>query len=223
MLKIRFDAGFRFTLPELFFKPGVIIAKFCLMTLRQKILSMIYPLLSKLSGKQAMILMNVTAVKPLQPFHGLNITLNNNQQATLEEWRGKKVLVVNTASDCGYTAQYKELQLLYDQYQNKLVIIAFPSNDFKEQEKRDDAAILEFCQVNYGVRFPLAKKSIVVKGAEQHPVFQWLTHKEKNGWNDQEPKWNFSKFLVNEEGVLTHYFDPAISPLSKEVIQAISK
>jgi glutathione peroxidase len=107
--------------------------------------------------------------------------------------------------------------------ENKLIVIGFPANDFKEQEKGNDEEIAQFCKLNYGVTFPLVKKSSVLSGAEQHPVFQWLSDKNKNGWTNKKPSWNFSKYLVNEEGTLINYFDPSISPVSKEVIEAIKK
>jgi glutathione peroxidase len=135
--------------------------------------------------------------------------------------QGKKVLLVNTASDCGYTAQYKELQQLQDRFADRLVIIGFPANDFKEQEKGDNASIADFCQRNYGVRFQLAQKTSVVSGPLQHPVYRWLTDSSQNGWNTKAPSWNFSKYLVDEEGRLTHYFDPSVSPLSEALIKAL--
>ena len=113
------------------------------------------------------------------------------------------------------------MQQLHEQHKNKIAIVGFPANDFKEQEKSNDSEIANFCQVNFGVTFPLSKKSSVVKGREQNPVYQWLTQKEKNGWNTHEPDWNFSKYLIDEKGVLTHYFGPAVSPLSPEVEKAL--
>ena len=103
----------------------------------------------------------------------------------------------------------------------KLIIIGFPANDFKEQEKGNDEEIAQFCKINYGVTFPLAKKSVVLKEADQNRIFQWLTHKEENGWLNETPSWNFCKYLINEEGVLTHYFESGIEPLSVQVISAI--
>jgi len=176
---------------------------------------------TQLSGKNMNTFNNKTNIKPVVPFHSLSATLNFSAKLSFGDLKGKKVLLVNTASNCGYTDQYADLQKLYEQYKDELVIIAFPSNDFKEQEKGSDEEIASFCQVNYGVTFPLAKKSTVIKSAEQNEAFQWLSDKAKNGWNDEQPSWNFSKYLVNEEGVLTHYFDPSISPLSSEVIEAI--
>ena len=128
---------------------------------------------------------------------------------------------MNTASDCGYTDQYEALESLYEKNMEKLIIIGFPANDFKEQEKGNDEEIAQFCKINYGVTFPLAKKSVVLKEADQNRIFQWLTHKEENGWLNETPSWNFCKYLINEEGVLTHYFESGIEPLSVQVISAI--
>jgi glutathione peroxidase len=160
---------------------------------------------------------------PALPFHQLTVHLNNGSDLPLASFEGKKVLLVNTASNCGYTNQYEDLQKLYDSHKDKLVVIGFPANDFKEQEKGSDEEIAQFCQVNFGVTFPLAKKSVVVKGEAQNSIFRWLTSKEKNGWNEQQPTWNFSKYLVNENGILTHYFEPSVSPLDPEVIEAIER
>ena len=195
------------------------------MTLRQQLLKFVYPFFiwyQKLKGRKN-ILCNKGLVPPSTPFYKLSVQLNNGQMLNFESLKGKKVLLVNTASDCGYTNQYSELQKLYQQSKQDMEIIAFPANDFKEQEKGNDKKIMEFCQTNFYVRFFLAKKTVVKKNAGQHPVFQWLTDKEQNGWNDRQPAWNFSKYLVNEEGILTHYFDPAVSPVSEEVIKAVQQ
>jgi len=132
-------------------------------------------------------------------------------------------LLVNTASDCGYTNQYDDLQKLYEENKDKLVIIGFPANDFKEQEKGSDEEIAQFCKLNFGVSFPLMKKSTVIKSPQQNTIFQWLTDSTKNGWNNKPPRWNFTKYLVNEEGMLTDYFGSSIPPMSKDVIDAINK
>ena len=193
------------------------------MTLRQTLMKLAYPFivgLSKLAGMAGSV-QNENRVVPIQSIYELEIELNNGEMLDLETLRGKKILIVNTASNCGYTGQYAELQKLHEQFHEKLVIIGFPANDFKEQEKANDAEIAKFCLVNYGVSFPLAKKSSVTKGLGQHPVFDWLTHKQQNGWNGRHPSWNFSKYLVNEVGMLTHYFSTSVSPLDAEVITAI--
>ena len=193
------------------------------MTGKQWLLKRFYPLLMKLNKNKAILLTNDNRPVSSQSFYHLKATLNNGEELSFETLHNKKVLIVNTASDCGYTAQYETLQQLYEQYGTRLNIIAFPANDFGMQEKGSDDAIASFCKINYGITFPIAQKSTVIKSAEQNSVFQWLTDKKLNGWNDQPPQWNFTKYLINEEGILTHYFDSAVSPLSKEVIAAISK
>lgn len=193
------------------------------MTLRQRVLKLAYPLFVWLSqkGTKEKQVKNEKRTKPPVSFYSLSVLLNNGKELPFEKLRGKKVLLVNTASDCGYTNQYAELQKLYQHRKEDLEIIAFPANDFKEQEKGGDDEIATFCSVNYGVSFLLSKKTGVIKGADQHPVFQWLSDKQRNGWNDKVPSWNFSKYLVNEEGVLTHYFEPAVSPVGTEMLQAL--
>lgn len=193
------------------------------MTAKQKILRKVYPLwmfFTNLLGKRSSTYKNKSNMNPITPFHSLAITLNNGNQLNFSDLKGKKVLLVNTASDCGYTNQYEDLQKLYEKFQDKLVVIGFPANDFKEQEKGNDEEIAAFCKLNYGVTFPLAKKSSVI-GAEKNEVFSWLSDKNKNGWNEQEPTWNFSKYLVNEDGVLMQYFDPGIAPTGNEIISLI--
>lgn len=196
------------------------------MTGRQKILKAVYPVMmrvTRLFGKNNKMLNNEKTVTPPQSLYDLSVTLNNGDTLSLASLRGKKILLVNTASDCGYTNQYADLQQLYQQYKDQLVVIGFPANDFKEQEKGNDTEIAQFCKVNYGVTFPLAKKSSVIASPEQNAIFQWLTHKTQNGWNEQPPSWNFSKYLVNEQGMLTNYFDPSVPPLSEAITTAIKK
>lgn len=195
------------------------------MTIRQKILKTIYPFFmwaTKSADKNSKVLTNTT-VMPSEPFYSLKDTLNNGQPFDFESVKGKKVLLVNTASDCGYTNQYADLQALQDKFRDQLLVIGFPANDFKEQEKADDATIAEFCKVNFGVSFPLIRKSVVVKSEQQNPVFKWLTDPKRNGWNSQAPSWNFSKYLINEKGQLTDYFDPSISPMGEEIQSAIKR
>lgn len=193
------------------------------MTLRQKILRFIYPVLmlkSKIfSGSD--VIKNSRDVIPSISFYSLKAETNKGVILDFNELKGKYVLIVNTASDCGYTAQYKELQRLFETYRNKLIILAFPSNDFKEQEKLSDEAISQFCQLNFGVTFLLMKKTIVVKNENQNEVFQWLTDATKNGWNEQQPAWNFCKYLISGKGVLEYYFDSSISPFHPAIIKAL--
>ncbi len=194
------------------------------LNLRQSLLKIFYPFLlgfSKLRGKKVRIIKNENLVAPRMSLYNLSLILNNGNKLPLELLRGKKILFVNSASNCGYTAQYADLQELYETAKEHLEIIGVPSNDFKEQEKGNDEDIAHFCTINFGVAFPLAKKAVVVKSTLQDPVFKWLSEKNLNGWNDRAPSWNFSKYLINEKGVLTHYFDCSISPLSEDVLKAI--
>jgi glutathione peroxidase len=194
-----------------------------MMTLRQKIAKALYPLIMRLTKKTNKGLHQASPgqAAPAQPFYSLTALRNNGQPLDLGQFKNKKVLLVNTASNCGFTRQFEELQQLHEQYRDSLVILGFPANDFKEQEKGSDADIAQFCQVNFGVTFPLMQKSQVVKGPGQHPVYQWLTDATRNGWNDHQPDWNFSKYLVDRQGRLSHYFGPSVSPLSPQVLEAV--
>jgi len=192
------------------------------MTLRQRILKWGYPLIMlfrKVTGKHITALDN-SKEAPV-PFYSLKSQLNNGEWLDFSDLKGKKVLLVNTASNCGYTNQYEDLQKLSQQYRDQLIVLGFPANDFKEQEKGTDEEIAQFCKVNFGVSFPLMKKSTVIRSADQNPVYQWLTDPNKNGWNSKQPSWNFAKYIVDEKGRLTNYFSAAISPSSKEVLNAI--
>lgn len=131
--------------------------------------------------------------------------------------KGKKVMIVNTASKCGLTPQYKDLQSLYEKYgDNNFVIIGFPANNFNEQEPGSDNEIKEFCTRNYGVTFPMMSK-ISVKGDDMAPVYQWLTRKELNGVKDSEVQWNFQKYLIDENGNLVDVIPPKEKPTSEKI------
>jgi len=139
-----------------------------------------------------------------------------------EQLKGKKVLVVNTASKCGFTPQYKELQELYDTYKDKnFIIIGFPANNFANQEPGSEEEIMEFCSINYGVTFPMMGK-ISVKGDDIHPLYQWLTQKELNGKEDSSVKWNFQKYLIDEQGRLVAHFSSRTKPLDKEIVALLN-
>ncbi len=194
------------------------------MTFRQSILKAIYPVVmffGKLFPSKHSALVNDKFIQPSVSFYQLKAIANNGDTVYFEQFKGKKILVVNTASDCGYTAQYDELEKLHQQYKDNLVILGFPANDFKEQEKKKDDEIASFCKINYGVTFQLMKKSHVIKGDEQNEVFKWLSDSTKNGWCNQQPIWNFSKYVINENGVLTNFFAQTVSPLDKKVIEAV--
>ena len=192
------------------------------MTIRQKFLRFVYPAyvrLSRISPNKSMVLLNDTAIPKLS-FYALQATLTDGSLLDFGSLRGKKVLLVNTASGCGFTEQFDQLQLLFKEYNGALVVLSFPTNDFGE-EKSNDEAIAIFCQENFRVSFPIIKKGFVKPGKDQHMVFTWLTDPDQNGWNSRPPRWNFCKYLVNEHGMLTGYFGAAIEPLGDEIALAL--
>lgn len=137
------------------------------------------------------------------------------------KFKGKKVLIVNTASECGYTPQYADLQKLHETYKSKLVIVGFPANNFGGQEPGSNTDIKEFCKKNYGVTFLMAEK-VSVKGNDIHPLFKWLTNKSENGVMDAEIKWNFTKFLLDEKGKLINVFPSKVNPNSEEITKYLN-
>ncbi len=183
------------------------------MNLKRKIITSIYPLqikISKLTGMGINIYENNGKAVAPQNFYSLKATLNNDEEISFERFKNKKVLIVNLASLCGFTPQYTELQELFEKAEN-LVILGFPANNFGDQEPGSDAEIGNFCKLNYGVTFPLFKKGDVAGNGKQ-PVYQWLSDKNKNGWNDVEPQWNFYKYLVDENGNLESVSSSSVSP-----------
>ena len=152
-----------------------------------------------------------------ESIYDFNITTLEGQQIDLSEYKGKKMLLVNTASKCGYTPQYKDLEALYQKYRDQLVIIGFPANNFRNQEPGTNEEISEFCEPNYGVSFPMSEK-VSVKGKDQEPIYQWLTSKKYNGLKDSEVKWNFQKYLIDENGRLLEVFKSSVKPLSDKIV-----
>ena len=133
-------------------------------------------------------------------------------------FKGKKILIVNTASKCGFTPQYEYLEKLYEQYKDKLVIVGFPANNFGSQEPGTNDEIKAFCTKNYGVTFPMAAK-VSVKGDDIAPIYKWLTEKSENGVMDAEITWNFNKFLLDENGNLIAKFDSKVAPMSEDIVK----
>lgn len=136
------------------------------------------------------------------------------------EFKGKKILIVNTASKCGFTPQYEDLEKLYETYKDKLVIVGFPANNFFSQEPGSNETISEFCKKNYGVSFPMAAK-ISVKGKNIAPIYKWLCDKEENGVMDAKISWNFNKFLLDENGKIIAHFKSAVKPMSEEIVSRL--
>ncbi|MEY5045093.1 MAG: hypothetical protein RL713_318 [Bacteroidota bacterium] len=195
------------------------------MSTRQNVLKSFYPVLTSVTrffGVNSKVVLPKTVSDPVTSVYAIPFELINGDTADLSAYRGKKIVVVNTASDCGYTGQYEELQKLYAQRKEDIVIIGFPANDFKQQEKGSNEEIASFCKKNYGVDFPLAMKTTVIKSADQHPIFKWLSDQKQNGWNEQAPSWNFSKYIIDEQGKLIGYFDPGVSPLGNDFINVLN-
>lgn len=138
------------------------------------------------------------------------------------QFKGKKILIVNTASECGYTPQYEDLQKLSDKYKGKLVIVGFPANNFGKQEPGTNEEISTFCKKNYGVTFPMAAK-ISTKGDDMAPIYHWLTEKQYNNYENTSVKWNFQKYLINEKGEMIGVFYSRTKPLSDDLIKAIEQ
>ncbi len=147
-------------------------------------------------------------------------SLDGKTEVDFSQYKGKKVLLVNVASKCGLTPQYEDLQNLHTKYGDKLVVIGIPANNFMGQEPGTSEEIATFCKKNYGVSFQMTEK-ISVLGDDQHALYKWLTSKTENGWNDQVPTWNFSKYLINEKGELVKYFEPKTKPLDETITKAI--
>jgi len=162
--------------------------------------------------------MDVMQNKP--SFYDFKMKDINGQEIDFSTFKGKKVLLVNVASKCGYTPQYAELEELNKKHGDKVVILGFPANNFGNQEPGTNAEIAEFCRKNYSVSFQMFEK-ISVKGDDMHPLYKWLSTKELNGWNSDAPKWNFCKYLVNEKGELVKFFGSGVKPMSSEILTAI--
>lgn len=157
-----------------------------------------------------------------QSLHEQNISLNglDGSPIDLSSFKGKRILIVNTASKCGFTNQYQDLEKLHQEYAENLIIIGTPCNQFGGQEPGTEEEIGAFCEKNYGVTFLMSEK-LNVKGSNIHPLFAWLTQKDLNGVSDFTVKWNFNKFLINEQGNITHYFGSATKPYDPELLNAL--
>lgn len=167
------------------------------------------------------LLFSVSAMAQSTNFHSFTTKTIDGANQNLADFKGKKVLVVNVASKCGLTPQYKQLQELYDKYKSKsFVIVAFPANNFLSQEPGTNKEIKEFCTSEYGVSFPVMSK-ISVKGDDMDPIYKWLTQKSLNGKMDSEVKWNFQKYLIDENGNLVDVVFPKESPMSEKIINWI--
>jgi len=176
----------------------------------------IQPTASVTNGETA----TTTHIMNATPIYSFKVDKLDGGTIDFAAFKGKKILIVNTASKCGYTKQYTDLQALYEQHKDKLVVIGFPANNFGGQEPGSAVEIKEFCQKNFGVTFPMAAK-VSVKGSDMAPIFKWLTSKDQNGLLDTEIGWNFNKFLIDENGNLIAHFPSNVTPLSNDIVSKL--
>lgn len=155
----------------------------------------------------------------MESIHQFKIAGIDGKEIDFADFKGKKVMIINVASECGYTPQYQQMQELYERFQDKLVIVGFPANNFGGQEPGSNDEIQSFCQKNYGVTFPLTTKIDI----STHPIYQWLAQKSQNKVLNSEVKWNFSKYLLNENGQLVSFFPSGVSPIDDVIVKYISK
>jgi glutathione peroxidase len=160
--------------------------------------------------------------EPGSGFYSFKVSSLEGKEVDLSQFKGKKVLVVNVASECGYTPQYAELQQLYAEHGDKVTVLGFPANNFGGQEPGSSEEIAAFCEKNYGVTFPMFEK-ISVAGDDQHPLYRWLSDKSQNGVTDEDPTWNFCKYLLDEQGQVLAFFPSKVSPLDESIVKAIQR
>lgn len=175
-----------------------------------------------LSACQHDSLVTTDSTDTLAPFYQFTMNAIDGTPVAFSQYQNKKVLLVNTATECGFTPQFADLQNLHQQLGNKVAVLGFPANNFGGQEPKENNEITTFCTQNYGVSFQMFEKINVI-GTDQHPLYSFLSDATQNGWNNQAPTWNFCKYLIDENGKLTHFFPSEVSPLDDSVIAAINE
>jgi len=163
---------------------------------------------------------SITSDSTRSTVYGFTVNSLDGTPVSLEKYRGKFIVILNVASECGYTPQYADWEKFYNENKEHVVVLGFPCNDFGGQEPGSAADIGAFCQKNYGVTFPMFEK-VAVKGASKSPLYQWLTDPAQNGWNSQEPSWNFCKYLINEKGELTQFFASKVKPDNVDFLKVL--
>ncbi|MFD2935587.1 glutathione peroxidase [Spirosoma flavum] len=157
---------------------------------------------------------------PTKSLYDFTVKSLDGKPVSLSGFKGKKVVILNVASKCGFTPQYADWEKFYKEHGDKVVVLGFPANNFNSQEPGTSEEIATFCQKNYGVTFPMFEK-VDVLGANQSPLYKWLTDKSLNGWNEKAPTWNFCKYVINEKGELTHFFASKVKPEDEEFKKAV--
>ncbi|MVM31065.1 redoxin domain-containing protein [Spirosoma sp. HMF4905] len=172
------------------------------------------------SDKRAALSAPANAPAPTKSLYDFTVNSLEGKPVALKAYKGKKVVILNVASKCGFTPQYADWEKFYKEHGDKVVVLGFPANNFKSQEPGTSEEIAEFCKKNYGVTFPMFEK-VSVLGDDQAPLYKWLTTKSMNGWNEQVPTWNFCKYVINEKGELTNFFGSKVKPEDEEFKKAI--
>ena len=172
------------------------------------------------SNKREVAVAPANAHAPAKSLYDFTVKSLDGKPVSLSGFKGKKVVILNVASKCGFTPQYADWEKFYKEHGNKVIVLGFPANNFGSQEPGSSEEIASFCQKNYGVTFPMFEK-VSVLGADQSPLYKWLTDKSLNGWNDKVPTWNFCKYVINEKGELTHFFASKVKPDDEEFKKAV--
>jgi glutathione peroxidase len=177
-------------------------------------------LIKNIFSKKQTILSSNNSMILKGSFYDFTVNDLSGKPVSLKEYKGKTVVLINVASKCGFTPQYADWQKFHEKFGDKIAVLGFPANNFMSQEPGSSEEIAEFCQKNYGVTFRMFEK-IEVAGKDKAPLYNWLSNKDLNGWNNQEPSWNFCKYLINKDGKLTHFFESKITPENPEFLQAV--
>ncbi|MCF8324850.1 MAG: glutathione peroxidase [Leadbetterella sp.] len=177
-------------------------------------------LIKNIFSKKQTILSSNDTMNYKGSFYDFTVNDLSGKPVNLKEYKGKSVVLINVASKCGFTPQYADWQKFHEKFGDKIAVLGFPANNFMSQEPGSSEEIAAFCQKNYGVTFRMFEK-IEVAGKDKAPLYNWLSNKDLNGWNDQEPSWNFCKYLINKDGKLTHFFESKITPENPEFLKAV--
>ena len=177
-------------------------------------------LLKNLFGKKENILTSSNMNNLKGSFYDFTVNDLSGKPVNLKDYADKQVILINVASKCGFTPQYADWQKFHEKYGDKIAVLGFPANDFMSQEPGSSEEIASFCEKNYGVTFRMFEK-VHVTGKNKAPLYNWLSSKDLNGWNEKEPTWNFCKYLINKEGKLTHFFESKITPENPEFRKAV--
>ena len=172
------------------------------------------------ADKNEVAIAPANAPAPTKTLYDFTVKSLDGKTVPLSGFKGKKVVILNVASKCGFTPQYADWEKFYEEHKDKVVVLGFPANNFKSQEPGSSEEIAEFCKKNYGVTFPMFEK-VSVLGDDQAPLYKWLSTKDMNGWNDKVPTWNFCKYVINEKGELTHFFASKVKSEDEEFKKAV--